>query len=73
MVEGCIIAAIPSFHTSNFIVADSMKFAFIGSLPQVMLNYALEDNAIVNEYKSRPQYGPRPLTPEMQKDFGGSQ
>lgn len=34
-----------------------------------MFNYAPADTAIINEYRSRPACGPRPLTPAIQKDL----
>ena len=67
VTEGCIIAAIPIFHTLNFIVSDPTNFTFVGSLLEAMLNCIPIDNKLINKYRKTPASGPRPLTPQMQK------
>lgn len=64
MIEGFIIPAILILHTSNFLIVDPKKFTFIGSIPEVMLNYAPADNTMINEYRSSLAFGSRPLSPE---------
>lgn len=50
MVEGSVIAAIPIFQTSNFIVSDPSKFGFVGSILEAILKYVLAENELINEY-----------------------
>lgn len=67
VIEGSDIAAIPMFHTSNVIVSDSLRFAFIRSIPETMLHNVTSSSEIIDEYRRLPASGPRPLTSEMQK------
>lgn len=44
-----------------------VKFSFIGSLLEAMVNYVSTSNELISEYRKIPASGLRPLTPEMQK------
>lgn len=46
-----VIAAIPIFDTSNFIVSDPTKFYFFGSIPEAILLIVPTDNVLINEYR----------------------
>lgn len=56
-----MLAAIPIFHTSNFIESCPTKFNFFGSLPEAMLNFVHAENVVVNEYRKKPASGVRPM------------
>ena len=62
-----MIEAIPAFHTSNVILSNSSRFAFIGSIPESMLHNVPADNEVIKAYRKKPASGPRRLTAEMQK------
>ena len=61
------MAAIPIFHTSNFIVSDPTKFYFVGSIPEAILIKVSAANVLITKYRKKPTYGPRPLNTEMRK------
>lgn len=67
MTTDSVIIAIPIFHTSNFIVCDRSKFAYVESLPEAMLNYVPVDIELINKYMKMSVSGPRLLTAEMKK------
>ncbi|CAI9287624.1 unnamed protein product [Lactuca saligna] len=53
--DNCVIAAIPIFHTSKFIVSDPTKFDFVGSILESMTRKVVFGICIsdINEYLQR--------------------
>ena len=51
VLEGSSVANIPIFHTSNFNVVDSSRFAFLGSIPESMLRNVPASSEVINAYR----------------------
>ncbi|CAI9260298.1 unnamed protein product [Lactuca saligna] len=62
-----LLSSIATFHTTKIIVNDSSKFPFIGSIPETMYRCVFAASILIMEYKKLPFFGPRELTPEMQR------
>ncbi|CAI9259744.1 unnamed protein product [Lactuca saligna] len=62
-----VIAAIPIFHTSNFIVSDPTKFDFIGSIPEAMLLKVPTNNVLISEYRKKPASDSRPMPEDLRR------
>ena len=57
--------AISIFHTTNFIIADSLKFLFVGSILEAMFRSVPVASKILEAYRKLPVSGFRPLTDEI--------
>lgn len=44
-----------------------MRFDFVGSLPEAMLNSVPADNVVINEYRKRPGLGIRTMPDALRK------
>ena len=67
VLEDSCMAAIPIFHTTNIIVADTSKFSFITSIPEAMLRDVPVVSEVLRAYHSLSVSGFRLITDEMRK------
>lgn len=56
------MVVIQIFHTINIILADTSRFSFIGSIPEVMLRNVPAASEVMRTYHSLPASGLRPIT-----------
>lgn len=61
-----LMASISTFDTTIIVVADSSKFSFIGSIPEVMFIEVPPSSKILEGYRQLTPSGPLILTDEMQ-------
>ncbi|KAL7616230.1 hypothetical protein Lser_V15G04372 [Lactuca serriola] len=66
VAKNSLMSAIATFHITKIIILDSSKFAFIGSIPELMYRCVSDAGKIIIEYKKLPALGLRPLNLEMQ-------
>ncbi|KAL7600401.1 hypothetical protein Lser_V15G23655 [Lactuca serriola] len=72
IVAGAPMSSIGTFHPNCcwcFIVSDTSKFPFNGSIPETMYGDVPADSRIIRTYKEFKRSGPRELTQEMLKSI----
>ncbi|CAI9282322.1 unnamed protein product [Lactuca saligna] len=66
-MQDALSFSVSTFHTTGIIVANTSKFSFIGSIPEVMFWEVPASTIILDRFHKLTPSGFRPLTPEMKE------
>ena len=60
-----LIAATLTLQTTTFVMSDPRNFAFVGSIPEVMLEKVPVNNDIIRAYRKLPSSGVRLISTDL--------